>query len=605
MLKLISLLGTNAYVPCNYFFKDREDIKARDCCYVQTAILDILWQQNIKPDEIIVFTTNDAVEINWNKNKWSKNNQQNRFGLREELQEFKEKTGINYKNVIIPNGINEEDLWEIFNRIFDNINENDEIIFDITHSFRYLPMLVFIVINYARIVKKCKLKAVYYGAFEVLGDHKAAQNISIDDRDAPIFDLTSFVDLFDWTVGIDRYLNTGDVSVIKELTETQIKRINATKVKLVSTSDQSTEKMIDKQTLFMDSNLVKSLSISMKEFSDVVFTCRGLALTEAISRLKVNLDNVMDNASKQHIIPLLPVIKMMKERFDKFSMDNNYINVIETARWCVDNKMYQQGLTILEEGLISYACEKLGYTNIDDIINENNRKSVGSYSYVAYKELGVKDKKIKNTHVLNLVSNNVTDLFILLYHIGNIRNDINHAGWRKEPSKVNAFEKNLRDFITRAEKIILNESLTQKVTAEVRKSIENNQVNDRKMLLIFSHKFTFKQKEKAIQQFGISRFLPLPSDLLVKWSNVPSDLEDLHDYLNDILKWIDLNAEKGDYACIQGDYGVTYITVNYCLSKGIIPVYFTTKRNVKWKEGGDNSKTIRELDHVMFRKYKD
>jgi len=43
---------------------------------------------------------------------------------------------------------------EIFRTIFDEIDENDEIIFDVTHSFRYLPMLVFIVINYARVVKK-------------------------------------------------------------------------------------------------------------------------------------------------------------------------------------------------------------------------------------------------------------------------------------------------------------------------------------------------------------------------------------------------------------------------------------------------------------------
>jgi len=59
------------------------------------------------------------------------------------------------------------------------------------------------------------------------------------------------------------------------------------------------------------------------------------------------------------------------------------------------------------------------------------------------------------------------------------------------------------------------------------------------------------------------------------------ELEDLRDYLNDILEWIDLNAQEGDYALIQGDYGATFIAVNHCLAKGIIPVYSTTHRIVR------------------------
>jgi len=33
------------------------------------------------------------------------------------------------------------------------------------------------------------------------------------------------------------------------------------------------------------------------------------------------------------------------------------------------------------------------------------------------------------------------------------------------------------------------------------------------------------------------------------------------------LEWIDLNAQEGDYALIQGDYGATFIAVNHCLAK--------------------------------------
>jgi len=51
----------------------------------------------------------------------------------------------------------------------------------------------------------------------------------------------------------------------------------------------------------------------------------------------------------------------------------------------------------------------------------------------------------------------------------------------------------------------------------------------------------------------------MPNELHNKWSNIPPELEDLRDYLNDILEWIDLNAQEGDYALIQGDYGATLL----------------------------------------------
>lgn len=401
MLKFISLLGTSAYVPCNYFIKGREDVKARDCRYVQKAILDILKQEDIVPDEIIIFTTNDAYKTNWKNDKWP--------GLEDVLIKYKEETGTEFRNVRIPNGAKEEDLWEIFKIILDELDENDEIIFDITHSFRYLPMLVFIIINYARVIKNCRLNSIYYGAFEVLGSTRQASNIPIDERNAPIFDLTSFVDLFDWTMGIYRYLNTGDASIIHELTKTQIKRINAQKLKKLAEQD------VEPKTLFMDSKQLSELANSMKEFSDAVFTCRGLMLTQVTCKLKESLDTVLESASKQRIIPLMPVLEKMKERFDKFSKDNPYINIIETARWCADNRMYQQGLTILEEGLISYACEKLGYINQVQLTKKENRDKISSYAIVISNEFGKNgNKNTENIPLLNIKPNDLSDILKVL-----------------------------------------------------------------------------------------------------------------------------------------------------------------------------------------------
>jgi len=92
MLKFISLLGTSKYVPCNYFIKNREELKINDCCYVQKAILDILRQENVIPDKIIIFTTDEAHVSNWENNKW--NNKGDKNDVQEIEDELQKRPGL-------------------------------------------------------------------------------------------------------------------------------------------------------------------------------------------------------------------------------------------------------------------------------------------------------------------------------------------------------------------------------------------------------------------------------------------------------------------------------------------------------------------------------
>ena len=90
------------------------------------------------------------------------------------------------------------------------INENDDIVFDITHSFRSIPMLAVTVINYAKIVKKCHLKGVYYGAYE------AAQN-NENKKIAPIINLTAFNEILEWTYAADAFMTYGNVGKFNQV----------------------------------------------------------------------------------------------------------------------------------------------------------------------------------------------------------------------------------------------------------------------------------------------------------------------------------------------------------------------------------------------------
>ena len=175
-------------------------------------------------------------------------------------------------NVMIPDGKSEDEIWQIFNKIFEQIGEDDEIILDITHSFRFLPMLTFIVLNYARFMKHCSIRDVYYGLVpQKEGEH------------TPILVLTPFVTLFDWTIGLERYLSAGDASWVHELTYSEASRMN----KEINRSESSV-RASDRSLLFRDPKLLRKLADAMLEFSNIMWTCRGQK-SQQLQRLKLTL----------------------------------------------------------------------------------------------------------------------------------------------------------------------------------------------------------------------------------------------------------------------------------------------------------------------------
>ena len=124
------------------------------------------------------------------------------------LSYLRSRLGSKLQTESIPNGNSEIQLWNIFQICADAVDEDDEIILDITHAFRSLPLLIFIVAAYLQRVKKVKLKHIIYGAFE-------ARNA--DTNQTPIFDLTPFVQLLDWINAFAIFQNSGDAREIANL----------------------------------------------------------------------------------------------------------------------------------------------------------------------------------------------------------------------------------------------------------------------------------------------------------------------------------------------------------------------------------------------------
>ena len=129
----------------------------------------------------------------------------------------------------------------------------------------------------------------------------------------------------------------------------------------------------------------------------------------------------------------------------------------------------------------------------------------------------------------------------------------------------------------------------------------------KKLFLLFSHSLTEEQKQDAQDALGVSEFVSLPDDLQALFSNVPPELEELDDFLDPIVDWINDNAfYESDYILIQGDYGATYSLVKYMTGRGTFatPIYATTERkSVDTVQEDGSIATQRIFKHKRFRKY--
>ena len=120
-MKLISVLGTGDYGECKYKLNRKESVS---CCFIQTSLNSL---ENF--DRTFLFLTKAAKQKNFEK-------------LKQEFEKFSIKTNI--EGIDIPDGRNEGELWDIFEIIEENIEEKEEVWFDITHSFRSIPLIFFL-----------------------------------------------------------------------------------------------------------------------------------------------------------------------------------------------------------------------------------------------------------------------------------------------------------------------------------------------------------------------------------------------------------------------------------------------------------------------------
>ncbi|GBC78115.1 hypothetical protein HRbin08_01601 [bacterium HR08] len=192
MITLLTFLGTNRYETVTYVWHG--DGGERSCT---TNLFPEAAHAFFAPERVLVCVTAQARG-------------------HDNFRALKERLGETLHPMDIPEGKTQAELWEIFDRIAAAVGEDEEVILDVTHAFRSLPLVVFAVASYLRRTKSVAIRHIVYGAYDARDPYRTPPEPT--DR-VPVFDLTSLLDLLDWLSGAEALLSRSDSALLAEKME--------------------------------------------------------------------------------------------------------------------------------------------------------------------------------------------------------------------------------------------------------------------------------------------------------------------------------------------------------------------------------------------------
>lgn len=410
----ISFLGTSIYDETYYYDNDKDKMTVEPTRFIQVATLSRHASHFSKDDKIYIFTTEGALK-NWNDNHhFNPKTQENIYydGLNKCISHLNFSAAV--KNVMIPDGKSTDEIWQIFQKVFDLIEDNDELIFDITHGFRSLPMLNMVLINYAKLLRNISVCGIYYGAFD-------AKEVLDGKTFSPIWNLIDFEHLQDWTNAAQLFLKAGSAERLSQMMKTR--------------------------------SIIGHYQIN--NFAEEILSNRGINLTKGDSAIAIK--NILIEAKDKEIHPVVrPLFELIEKQFSDYR-EKSVLNGLYAVKWCVDHDLIQQGYTLMSEFLPTYVLNYIG----EDFVDKDARNTINGL-------LGIKGKKdkFKFDEKIREKQDSIIDRSLKIPYFEQLckrnrsinaenRDDINHAGFRKKPKDYLTLKDELRDKYEKLKDVIL------------------------------------------------------------------------------------------------------------------------------------------------------
>ncbi len=306
---------------------------------------------------------------------------------------------IDYEPVMIPSGRTEKEYFEMFEAIIKPVTESSRLSLDVTHGFRTQPMLALAALIYLRYLKNCTVDGVYYGAYDP--DHP---------QESSVFDLSPYLDVIDWTFAIRRFREKGDASDMAVLMKEFHKQTH------IQQSDYKSKEL-------------HNTGVHLQQMMQALSVIRPAEVMEEAQYLKERLQDVQHDLKQVYqtkpLALMLDIVRSTIEKFDAGDAQNLFgregIKMQMTMiRHSLEVGRIQQAFTLCTELLFSVACIKKGIDPLDDKMRpEMSRRltAIGNGLEAVHQPFEEWEK------VLGEIIKKATEY----------RNDLNHAGMRKEP----------------------------------------------------------------------------------------------------------------------------------------------------------------------------
>ena len=389
---LYTFLGANKLFETVYEWNGTQ-IPTEFSCVACAKILD--------PEKIVIFETASGKERH--------------EALEPQLAE------IPHEFVMIEDGKNKTELWQIFSKIVDAIPENAAIAFDVTNGFRFYPLLGLLAASFAETVKGSKLKHMFYGNYEA----------NRDDSPKPMIDLTPMLDLLKWTTYADRFIQTGDSTDLAGMLE-KMKDSYAPKSEKRANMDRMSDDLrnISLSYLMLRPEDIRKTARQLQEDtakveSDISDDPEGLPLNMLLEKISRQYLQYSDGISEDRD---LRILRYQRDLIFRYQNLEQYMQAVSLAKeWIQTWIMAWLGIPITDmfeseyRGLFNKACGDFQHYKPNRIFSEDVIKQF------------ISPKKLRD----------------ILYSLNKCRNDLDHAGQDERASSAKDLKKDIDNVLNR------------------------------------------------------------------------------------------------------------------------------------------------------------
>jgi hypothetical protein len=254
----------------------------------------------------------------------------------------------------------------------------------------------------------------------------------LEKRQVPILDLTPLDQLMEWSIAIDRFIETGNSGLVGSLTRRGVKPI----LRQTKGRDKA-------------ATAIKNIGNGLDSFTSVLATCRGKKISETAEYLKKEIDKCEETA----LLPLLnPLLERVGRQMEQFVGDL-LLDGLKAARWCYNHKLIQQAYTILQETIIGYFVASVNQDPNDLVLRgiASQAVKISSDDLPEADWLSPAADHKNMTHAFLEFFRGESELIKMMKLLTDYRNDLNHAGHKQNPMPAESFGKKLSDLLARFE----------------------------------------------------------------------------------------------------------------------------------------------------------